>query len=84
MKIKFEAELDTKEDDEIGMILIELLQADMVVSLLGLVVVTEVLLGPLFRNETYISFVLNSLNSQEGFIAILIVVFLYAWATEEN
>jgi hypothetical protein len=57
---------------------------DMVVSLLGLVVVTEVLLGPLFRNETYISFVLNSLNSQEGFIAILIVVFLYAWATEEN
>jgi len=57
---------------------------DMVVSLLGLVVVTEVLLGPLFRNETYISFVLNSLNSQEGFIAILIAVFLYAWATEEN
>ena len=57
---------------------------DMVASLLGLVVVTEVLLGPLFRNETYISFVLNSLNSQEGFIAILIVVFLYAWATEEN
>ena len=57
---------------------------DMVVSLLGLVVVTEVLLGPLLRNETYISFVLNSLNSQEGFIAILIVVFLYAWATEEN
>jgi len=56
----------------------------MVVSLLGLVVVTEVLLGPLFRNETYISFVLNSLNSQEGFIAILIAVFLYAWATEEN
>ena len=57
---------------------------DMVVSLLGLVVVTEVLLGPLLRNETYISFVLNSLNSQEGFIAILIAVFLYAWATEEN
>ena len=27
MKIKFEAEVDTKEDDEIGMILIELLQA---------------------------------------------------------
>jgi len=57
---------------------------DMVASLLGLVVVTEVLLGPLLRNETYISFVLNSLNSQEGFIAILIAVFLYAWATEEN
>jgi len=58
----------------------------MVASLLGLVVVTEVLLllGPLLRNETYISFVLNSLNSQEGFIAILIAVFLYAWATEEN
>lgn len=27
MKIKFEAELDTKEDDEIGYLLIELLQA---------------------------------------------------------
>jgi len=27
MKIKFEAEVDTKEDDEIGMILIELLQS---------------------------------------------------------
>lgn len=26
MKIKFEAELDTKEDDEIGLLLIELLQ----------------------------------------------------------
>ena len=57
---------------------------DMVVSLLGLVVVTEVLLGPLLRNETYISFVLNSLNSQEGFIAILIAVFLYAWATDKE
>lgn len=57
---------------------------DMVASLLGLVVVTEVLLGPLLRNETYISFVLNSLNSQEGFIAILIAVFLYAWATDKE
>tara|TARA_B100001093_G_scaffold487402_1_gene523635 strand:- start:397 stop:525 length:129 start_codon:yes stop_codon:yes gene_type:complete len=26
MKIKFEAELDTKEDDEIGLLLVELLQ----------------------------------------------------------
>jgi len=27
MKIKFEAELDTREDDEIGILLIELLQS---------------------------------------------------------
>lgn len=26
MKIKFEAELDTKEDDEIGVLIVELLQ----------------------------------------------------------
>lgn len=26
MKIKFEAELDTREDDEIGLLLVELLQ----------------------------------------------------------
>ena len=26
MKIKFEAELDTKEDDELGLLLVELLQ----------------------------------------------------------
>ena len=27
MKIKFEAEIDTREDDEIGLLLVELLQA---------------------------------------------------------
>ena len=27
MKIKFEAEIDTREDDEIGLLIVELLQA---------------------------------------------------------
>jgi len=27
MKIKFEAELDTKEDDELGLLLVEILQS---------------------------------------------------------
>jgi len=58
--------------------------SQMVASLLGLVVVTEVLLGPLFRDQFYIEHIVNSLNSETGFIAMLIAVFLYAWATEKD
>lgn len=53
-------------------------------SLLALMTVTEVLLGPLLLSNFYIVSVVEALNNREGFVLLLISVGAYAWAVEEE
>ena len=57
---------------------------EMGISLLGLLVVLEVLLGPIVLDQFYIEYVVSYLNNKEGLIAILILVFLYTWANDKE
>lgn len=53
-------------------------------SLLLLLTLVEVLLGPLLTSGFYLINLVESLNNQVGFLMILLLVGAYAWSTEEE
>lgn len=53
-------------------------------SLIALLTVSEVLLGPLFTDQFYIINIVEALNTREGLIIMLISAGAYAWASEEE
>ena len=57
---------------------------EILVSLLLLITVTEVLLGPLLMNDFYLVRFVENLNNTTGFIILLITLGGYGWALEEQ
>ena len=57
---------------------------EILVSLLLLITVTEVLLGPLLLTDFYLVKVVENLNNTTGFIILLITLGGYGWALEEQ
>ena len=57
---------------------------EILVSLLLLITVTEVLLGPLLLTDFYLVKVVENLNNTTGFIILLIALGGYGWALEEQ
>tara|TARA_B110000444_G_C18732536_1_gene543986 strand:- start:382 stop:618 length:237 start_codon:yes stop_codon:yes gene_type:complete len=53
-------------------------------SLLLLLTVTEVLLGPLVVSDFYLTEMVANLNNTTGFIMLLITIGAYAWAIEDE
>ena len=57
---------------------------EILVSLLLLITVTEVLLGPLLLTDFYLVRLVENLNNTTGFIILLITLGGYGWALEEQ
>jgi len=57
---------------------------EILVSLLLLITVTEVLLGPLLMTDFYLVRLVENLNNTTGFIILLITLGGYGWALEEQ
>ena len=57
---------------------------EILISLLLLITVTEVLLGPLLMNDFYLVRFVENLNNTTGFIILLITLGGYGWALEEQ
>ena len=57
---------------------------EILVSLLLLITVTEVLLGPLLMTDFYLVRLVENLNNTTGFIMLLITLGVYGWALEEQ
>jgi|14_taG_2_1085336.scaffolds.fasta_scaffold00987_5 hypothetical protein len=53
-------------------------------SLLLLLTLVEILLGPLLTSDFYLISLVESLNNQVGFLMILLLIGAYAWSTEEE
>jgi len=53
-------------------------------SLLLLLTLVEILLGPLLMSGFYLISLVESLNNQVGFLMILLLIGAYAWAVEDE
>jgi|TARA_R110001592_G_scaffold19732_3_gene80552 hypothetical protein len=53
-------------------------------SLLLLLTLVEILLGPLLMSGFYLISLVENLNNQVGFLMILLLIGAYAWAIEDE